>query len=229
MNGPPPGDPGTAASPIAVLLVDDHALVRESLRDRLNAEPGLHVVGTAGRAEDALEHLLEWRPDVVLLDIDMPGRSSFEAARVIKQRLPSARVVFLSAFSHDRYIESALEAHATGYVTKDEPPDVVVAAVRAAAQDVAYFSPKVAARLVVDTHGLHLAAGAHSRAALLTPRELEVLRHLSRGLSKKEIAVLLSVSVKTVSRHAENLMAKLDIHDRVELARYAIREGLAEP
>lgn len=214
---------------IAVMLVDDHALVRETLRDRLDSEPDLTVVGTAGRAEDALLLLESLRPDVVLLDIDMPGQSSFEAARVMRERLPSARVVFLSAFSHDRYIESALAAHASGYVTKDEPPDVVVEAVRSAAADVAYFSKKVAARLVVDTHGLRLAAGTHSRSSLLTARELEVLRSLSQGLSKKEIAGLLGVSAKTVSRHAENLMAKLDIHDRVELARFAIREGLAEP
>jgi DNA-binding NarL/FixJ family response regulator len=215
--------------PIAVLLVDDHALVRESLRDRLESEPDLSVVGTASRAEDALEQLAELHPDVVLLDIDMPGTSCFEAARTIRTRLPQARVVFLSAFFHDRYIESALAAEATGYVTKDEPPDVVVNAIRSAASDVAYFSPKVQARLVVDTDGLHLAAGSASRTSLLTARELEVLRHLSLGLSKKEIASLLGVSVKTISRHAENLMGKLDIHDRVELARFAIREGLAEP
>lgn len=214
---------------IRVLLVDDHALLRETLRDRLEAEPDLTVVGTAGRAEDALQALDALRPDVVLLDIDMPGQSCFEAARLIRERLPTARVVFLSAFFHDRYIESALEAQAAGYVTKDESPDVVVRAVRSAAEDVAYFSPKVSARLVVDTHGLALAAGSHSRSSLLTSRELEVLRHLSRGLSKKEIAGLLGLSTKTVGRHAENLMAKLDIHDRVELARFAIREGLAEP
>jgi DNA-binding NarL/FixJ family response regulator len=215
--------------PIAVLLVDDHALVRESLRDRLDSEPDLSVVGTASRAEDALEQLAELHPDVVLLDIDMPGTSCFEAARTIRKRLPQARVVFLSAFFHDRYIESALAAEATGYVTKDEPPNVVVNAIRSAASDVAYFSPKVQARLVVDTDGLHLAAGSASRTSLLTARELEVLRHLSLGLAKKEIATLLGVSVKTISRHAENLMGKLDIHDRVELARFAIREGLAEP
>jgi DNA-binding NarL/FixJ family response regulator len=214
---------------IAVLLVDDHALVRESLRDRLESEPDLSVVGTASRAEDALEQLEQLHPDVVLLDIDMPGTSCFEAARTIRTRLPHARVVFLSAFFHDRYIESALAAEATGYVTKDEPPDVVVNAIRSAASDVAYFSPKVQARLVVDTDGLHLAAGSASRTSLLTARELEVLRHLSLGLAKKEIASLLGVSVKTISRHAENLMGKLDIHDRVELARFAIREGLAEP
>ncbi|RKY21605.1 MAG: DNA-binding response regulator [Planctomycetota bacterium] len=213
---------------IGVLLVDDHALLRESLADRLATEPGLKVLGTASGAEDALELLDELRPDVVLLDIDMPGTSCFDAARSIRSRQPQARVVFLSAFSNDRYIESALEAHATGYVTKDERPSVVIQAVRSAAADVAYFSPKIQARLVVDTDGLHLTGGSASRSSLLTLRELEVLRQLSRGLSKKEIATLLDLSVKTVSRHAENLMAKLDIHDRVELARFAIREGLAE-
>ncbi|MCB9899302.1 MAG: response regulator transcription factor [Planctomycetes bacterium] len=213
---------------IRIVMVDDHALLRETLRDRLASEPDIDVVGTAQSADEAVPMALELQPDVLLMDIDMPGLSCFDAARTIKDGSPDTSVIFLSAFFHDRYIESALQSQATGYVTKDEHPDVVVKAVRAAAAQVAYFSPKVSARIVVDTTGVRLGDAPVSRASRLTARELEVLRYLARGLPKKEIAVTMNVSVKTVSRHTENIMEKLDIHDRVELARFAIREGLAE-
>ena len=141
---------------------------------------------------------------------------------------PDTSLIFLSAFFHDRYIESALTAQASGYVTKDERPEVIVAAIRSAAADVAYFSPRVQSRLVIEQSGVRLSTGGTSRASLLTARELEVLRYIALGRTKKEIAGTMDLSVSTVSRHAEHLMAKLDIHDRVELARFAIREGLAE-
>ncbi len=213
---------------IRVLLVDDHALLRETLKDHLNVSAGLTVVGTAKSADDAVAIAAERQPDVVVMDIDMPGQSCFDAARIIKSRSPLTSVIFLSAFFNDRYIESALQAQASGYVTKDEAPGVIVEAIRSAAAQVAYFSPRVQSRIVVDRTGVRLAGGGHSRASLLTARELEVLRYLARGLAKKEIAATMHLSVKTVSRHTENLMEKLDIHDRVDLARYAIREGLAE-
>ena len=213
-------------SEISILLVDDHALLRETLRDRLDHEAGIRVVDTASNAADAISVAMDRKPDIVLMDIDMPGQSCFDAAKTIKRNQPKVSILFLSAFFHDRYIESALDAQASGYITKDEPPDVIVKAIRFAASEVAYFSPKVQSRIVVSETGVHLSD--KSRGSLLTARELEVLRYLARGLPKKEIAQIMHVSVKTVSRHTENLMEKLDIHDRVELARYAIREGLAE-
>lgn len=213
---------------ISILLVDDHALLRETLRDRLSREQGFLIVATANNASDAIRLAREHVPQVVVMDIDMPGQSCFDAAKTIKRGSPETQVLFLSAFFHDRYIESALAAQASGYITKDEPPEVIVRAIRHAAAEVAYFSPRVQERLVVDEKGVHLADANKSRGSLLTQRELEVLRYIARGLPKKEIAQIMHVSVKTVSRHTENLMEKLDIHDRVELARYAIREGLAE-
>lgn len=217
-----------SVSGISVLLVDDHALLRETLRERLSREEGLSVVATADNAGEAIRLASAHRPDVVLMDIDMPGQSCFEAANQIKRNQPSTSIIFLSAFFHDRYIESALAAQASGYITKDEHPDIIVKALRNAADDVAYFSPKVQDRLVIDASGVKLAGSGMSRGSLLTQRELQVLRHLARGLPKKEVAQVMHVSVKTVSRHTENLMEKLNIHDRVGLARYAIREGLAE-
>ncbi len=128
---------------ISVMIVDDHAQLRETLRDRLDAESGMEVVGTVSNAGDAIERAQDLRPDVVLMDIDMPGQSSFEAAKALKRSTPSTSIIFLSAFFHDRYIESALAAQASGYVTKDESPDVIIKAIRYAASEVAYFSPKV--------------------------------------------------------------------------------------
>lgn len=214
--------------PISIVLVDDHALLRETLRDRLEKEIEMTVVGTADNAGDAVELVASLEPDVLVMDIDMPGQSCFDAAKKARAASPKTRVIFLSAFFHDRYIESALASEATGYVTKDEPPDTILNAIRRVASDLAFFSPKVQSRLVIDAKGVRLGEENLSRASRLTTRELEVLRYLARGLPKKEIAAVMHVSVKTVSRHTENLMEKLDIHDRVELARFAIREGLAE-
>lgn len=213
---------------IRVFLVDDHALLREALRGRLDAEPDVRVVGTAKDAGEAVPRIEELAPDVVLLDVDMPGVSCFAAAKAIKAALTDVRILYVSAFANDRYIDSALAAHAWGYVTKDEPPEAIVRAIRAAASGSRYFSPQIRSRLVIGDEGVRLASAGRSRTSLLTPRELEVLRYIARGLPKKEIATTMHVSVKTVSRHTENLMEKLEIHDRVELARFAIREGLAE-
>jgi len=214
--------------PISILLVDDHALVRDTLQARLETEPDLTVAGVAGDGDQAILRAEELKPDIVLMDIDMPGQLSFSAARQIKIDAPDTRIVYLSAFFHDRYIEDALAAHATGYVTKDEPLEVLIKALRLAAAGMAYFSPNVQARIVVDSAGMRLVDGSRTRARLLTQRELEVVRYIARGLAKKEIAVLMGVTVKTVEVHTQNAMNKLDIHDRVEMARFAIREGLAE-
>lgn len=214
---------------ISVLLADDHALVRESLGNWLRDAGDMRIVGEVGSADEAVAVAVRERPDVVLMDIDMPGLLAFDAVRTIRTRCPNTRIIVLSGFFHDRYIEEALAAEASGYITKGEPADAVVRAVRAVASGGVYFSPEVHARIVVDTHGARLAAEGSTRASTLTPRELEVLRYIARGLSKKDIAGIMHLSVKTVDNHSTSLMTKLNIHDRVELARYAIREGLAEP
>lgn len=210
-----------------VLLVDDHGLVRDSLAAWLHAQPDLVVIATSADAEAGLEAALRHTPDVVVFDIDMPGRTSFDVAKTLQARLPNTRVAFLSAFCHDRYIEQALAVRAAAYITKSESPDVVADAIRAVAAGNAYFSPEVQDRIVVDSRGITLNT-ERTRASTLSPRELEVLRFIARGLSKKEIGAAMHISVKTVDNHSTSLMSKLDVHDRVELARYAIREGLVE-
>ncbi len=213
---------------VRILLVDDHALVRSALAERLQREPGFVVVGTAGTAEAALRNARESKPHVVLTDIDMPGLNCFEAARTLIALQPDIRVIFLSAFLHDRYIAEALAVKAHGYLTKREPPEQVVAAIREVASGGAFFSDEVRSRIVVDASGARLRAGATSRVATLSRRELEVLRYIARGLGKKEIASITHLSVKTIEHHTTRLMNRLDIHDRVELTRFALREGLAE-
>lgn len=216
-------------TPITVLLVDDHALVRKMLADRLAAEPDIQVVGTAEEADAALVVASDKKPDVILMDVDMPGLACFDAARVLKTIAPKSRIIFLSAFFNDRYIDQALAVEAAGYVTKSEPPESVIAAIRAASAGKSYFSQQVQSRIVVDSGGARLNHPKRSLGAALSNREMETLRYVSQGMSKKEIGQVMHVAVKTVERHCCNLMEKLEIHDRVELARYAIREGISEP
>jgi DNA-binding NarL/FixJ family response regulator len=218
----------TLGRPITVILADDHALVRSTLGAWLNATGEVEVVADVGDADAAVSAALTHRPDVVILDIDMPGLQCFDAARAIKLRCPSTQIIFLSAFSHDRYIEDALAVEAAGYVTKGESPQSIVEAIRIAVNGGAYFSPEVKSRLVIDQGGVTLSTPVGTRSSLLTAREIEVLRYIARGMAKKEIAATMHLSVKTIDNHCTSIMNKLDIHDRVDLARYAIREGLAE-
>lgn len=213
--------------PTTILLVDDQNLLRETLALRLSQEPDLSVVATARDADAAVREAQLHKPDVVLMDIDMPGRCCFDAARAIAEAGPGTAILFVSAFCHDRYIEEALAVGAAGYLTKSESPQTLIAAIHAARSGSAYYSPEVAARIVADGAGLRLSQPANARVSMLTPRELEILRYIARGMSRKEIARTRQVSEKTVVNHTTNLMNKLNIHDRVDLARYAIREGLA--
>ena len=219
---------GNTRSTTTIVLADDHALVRETVRTLLDSEVGFSVVGVAGCAEDAVGLCLKLHPQVLLLDIDMPGSSSFDSARLIKQQVPATRVIFLTAHCHDLYIEQALAADVSGYVTKSEPPERLIEAIRTVAGGGAFYSAEVRARLASDNDGNCVIGQGHSVVTTLTPREIEVLRHIAQGMSKKEIAKTMHIGVKTVEHHTFNLMSKLDIHDRVKLALYAVREGLVE-
>jgi DNA-binding NarL/FixJ family response regulator len=214
---------------IRVLLVDDHTLLRDSLRSRLEREHTIAVVGAAANADEAVEAARELRPDVVLMDIDMPGLDCFVAAGRLRAISPGIRTVFLTAYAHDRHIEAALEAGAVGFLTKSEPPERVVAAIRAAAVNRVSYSADVQARLVIDGDRPRVSGAVKTRASTLTQREIETLRYVARGVSKSEVARLMHVSPRTVDRHTENLMRKLRIHDRLLLAHYAIRENLIKP
>lgn len=212
---------------ISVVVADDHAMVRGALAAWLGTQADLKVVATAETTNEAVAACVQHRADVVLLDIDMPGVIAFDAARQIRERCPASKIIFISGYCNDHYIEAALSTGAAGYLTKGEPPERVADAIRAAAAGVTSFSPDVQERIVIGPDGPHV-AGSRTRASTLSPRELSVLRYVAQGLPKKEIAVLMDIGMKTVEKHVENLMRKLDIHDRVELARFAIREGLVQ-
>lgn len=218
-------------SVIRVILADDHTLLRQALARVLNETSNMTVVAEVGTADEAVDNAIRTNPDVVVLDIDMPGIAAFDAARTIQSRCPATKIIFLSAFTHDRYIDAALKSNAMGYLAKTEPPEKVVRAIRTVAAGQSYFSPEVQSRLVVDSGGVHLgqAAEVKMRASSLTGRELEVLTYIAKGYSKKEIATMMHLSVKTIENHTASVMTRLDIHDRVQLTRFAIREGLIEP
>lgn len=216
------------SKPISIVIADDHALLRGMLEKRLEQEPDMSVVASVSTAQRAVQESHTRKPDMVLLDIEMPGLSAFDAARTIKEISPTSRVIFLSAFVHDHYIEQALQAEASGYITKSEPPEDVIKAIRTVIAGKVYFSTEVQSRIVVDAGSARLAGKVETRSSLLTGRELQVLAYLARGMAKKEIAGTMDISVKTVEQHCTNLMHKLDIHNRVDLARFAIREGLIE-
>ncbi len=215
--------------PISILLADDHVLVCDALKTRIEQEPDMQVVAVAYNADQAAGEAMHLKPDIVLMDINMPGLVSFEAVKIIRLHSPETKIVFLSALSHDRCIEEALSSGAAGYLTKTDSPQSVIQGIRTVAAGGVCFSPEIQSRLAADPKGAAAGAKGPTRMSTLSHRETEVLQYLARGMAKKEIAQTMHISVKTVERHADRLMAKLDIHDRVELARFAIREGLAEP
>ena len=210
-----------------ILIVDDHALVRQMLADRLPHELEVEIVGTASNAQEAVELARERAPDIVVMDIDMPGLDSFAGAKEILAERPATKIVFLSAYTHDYYIDEALAVGARGYVTKAEPPDTIMEAIKDVAEGRMFYSEDVRGR--ITENGRRSSRDSQSRLSRLTPREMDVLRYIARGFSKRDIAKTLNISLKTVEKHAENLMARLEIHDRVELTRFAIREKLVEP
>ena len=213
---------------IRLLLVDDHAVVRSGLRMLLASEADLEIVGEAGTAQDALRLVELLQPDVALMDIGLPDASGIETTGAIKQRWPQVAVVALTIHEDEEYFFQMLHAGAAGYVPKRAAPEELLTAVRTAAAGEVYLYPSLAKLLVHDF--VTGAPGTESREALsaLTEREQEVLAYLAEGSSNAEIAEALTISPKTVARHRENIMAKLNLHSRTELVKYAIRKGIIQ-
>lgn len=214
--------------PVRVLLLEDHAILRTILSERLNREPDIEVVGDTDNANQAVELAKSLRPDVILSDIELPAGGCFDAARRINRFLPQVSFIILSAFAYDHHIEEALSVGAMGFLTKGEPPERIIEAIIAVADNRTRFSESVRNRIVIDDKGNRKLKGK-TRSSLLTDREREILRSIAQGQAKKEIARLMHISVNTVDKHTSNLMGKLDIHDRVELTRFAIRERFVSP
>jgi DNA-binding NarL/FixJ family response regulator len=212
-----------------VLFVDDHTLVRESIVDRIAQDPDITVVGQAATGEQAITEAIEKRPDLVVMDIDIPGLSSFDAVRTILARNPECLIIFLTAHQHDEYIEQAIDVGARGYVLKSDGIDELRTAILAVTEGRLHYSEQVLSRLAIEGNRLRLRSPSKTRLSTLSKREKELLRLLAQGYSVKDAATVLNVSPKTADNQKVNLMRKLDIHDRVALARYAIREGLVNP
>jgi two-component system response regulator NreC len=209
---------------IRVLVVDDHAVVRAGLRRVLDAEPDIETVGEAANAERAVFEAMEHKPDVVLMDVVMPGKSGIEIIPTLQQNAPEAKVLVLSMQDDPRYLREAFEAGASGYVLKEAADTEVVDAVRAVAAGERYVHPALGARLVE-------AEAAERRRAdedPLSDREREVLRLLALGHTNQEIAKQLYISVRTAETHRAHIMQKLRLSSRAELVRYALSEGLLE-
>ncbi len=209
---------------IRVLLVDDHTLFRQGVRRLLESESDFEVAGESPDGGDAVDKARDLRPDVVLMDIGMPGLSSFEATRHIKKNRPETKVLFLTMYEDEDYLLQCLEVGAAGYVLKDTPAPQLVSAVRDVYKGGKYLSSQVLGKLVEDFRARVRDARMQPRMSTLTPREREILKLLAEGNSVKEIAVLLGLSVKTVEAHKFNLMRKLDIHNKAQLVQYAIQK-----
>lgn len=213
---------------IKCVIVDDHTLFREGLRRVLEGEPDLQVIGEAGDATQGHEQVRQLRPDVVLMDIGMPGISSFEAARLIERDCPGTRLIFLTMHEDEEYLLQCLEVGAFGYILKDAPAPKLISAVRDVFQGRKYLSPQVLGKLVDDFRSRAQGRRGQPRGATLTPREREVVKMIAEGNSVKEIAALLGLSVKTVEAHKFNLMRKLDIHNKAQLVTYAIQKKIVK-
>lgn len=209
-----------------LLLVDDHAVVRSGLRMLLENERDVEIVGEAGTAKDALENALLLKPNVILMDIGLPDLSGIEATREIKKRMPEVAIVALTIHEDEEYFFKMLEAGASGYVPKRAAPEELLTAIRVAAAGQVYLYPSLAKLLVRDYLSGDRPSDEKSTSSNLTEREQEVLTYLAEGSTNEEIASSLVISPKTVARHRENIMRKLNLHSRSELVRYAIRKGI---
>ncbi|HEX9665651.1 MAG TPA: response regulator transcription factor [Thermodesulfobacteriota bacterium] len=212
--------------PIRVLLADDHTLVRAGICSLRNNIAGIEVIAEASDGREALRFVRKLRPDVVLMDISMPGLNGLEASVRISKEFPLVRVLILSMHINEGYILQALRAGAKGYILKGADTAELEIAIRTVARGETYLSPIVSKHVVRGY--IRCAAGETTSLELLTLRQREVLQLISEGYSTKKIACTLKISVKTVETHRMQLMERLEIHDIAGLVRYAIRVGLVE-
>lgn len=214
---------------IRILCVDDHAFLVEGLNARFELEPDFELVGRLTTAENLLDEVKRSRAEIVLMDIEMPGPDPFDSIAELRRHFEEVKVIILSAYIRDHYIDAAYRSGAWGYFCKSDEMKSLVEGIRKVRQGEFALGPKVQER-VQPAQRMRRKGDEPpvSKLDLLTSREIEVLRLIGRGMSRTEIAKTLSRSAKTIDGHREMIMKKLDIHDRGELVRYAIREGLVE-
>ncbi len=221
---------GPASDDIRVMICDDHALFRRGLIMVLEAEDDIEVVAEAEDGEDALEKAVEFVPDVVLMDVRMPGVDGIEATRRIAEKVPTAKILMLTVSDEEEDLYEAIKAGATGYLLKEVSIEEVAPAARAVVAGQSLISPSMASKLLGEFS--NLAKRAEERSSVPTPRlterELEVLRLVAQGKSNREIAGDLYISENTVKNHVRNILEKLHLHTRMEAVMYAVREKLLE-
>jgi len=216
--------------PITVLLADDHTVVREGLRVLLQSEDDIEVVGEAETGRQAVMMTRELLPAVVVMDVAMPLLNGLEATRQILKAQPATRVLVLSAHGDDAYVEQVIALGAAGYLIKQTSALILAKAIREAHKGNTFFSPSISKRLRNrHQNSFHGATGRSKKKAHgLTSREMEILQLIAEGKANKQTAAELGISIKTVEKHRQRLMSKLDIHDTAGLTRYAIAEGIIE-
>jgi len=213
--------------PIRILIADDHGVLRAGLRVLLDAEPELEVVGEATNGEEALNLAMDKRPNVVLLDISMPGPGGIEVTRRLAAALPSARVLILTIHEDEALLREAMRAGAAGYITKRAIEPELINAIHAVWRGDVYIHPAMTRALLQDM-SITTPSGREALVEPLTPRETEVLRLIAHGHTNRQAAEILSISTRTVESHRANIMDKLGVRGRVELVRYAMEHGLLE-
>jgi len=216
-------------SKITVLLADDHTVLRQGLRAVLAAEPDIEVVAEAGTGRKAVQLTNTLRPDVVVMDIAMPELNGLEATRQVIHDVPSTRVIILSSYDDDEYVSQLTDGGAIGYLLKQTAANDLIRAIREAKQGNAYFSPAISKRMLEHYRRRFMnGQPARKTAEPLTSRETEVLQLIAEGRTNKQIAAALCISVKTIEKHRQQVMDKLNIHDIAGLTRYAIAKGVIE-
>ena len=213
---------GNGRNRIRVLLVDDHQVVRRGLRTFLEVQDDIEVVGEAADGAEGVERAEELRPDVVLMDVKMPGTDGIEALRMLKELGNPARVLVVTSFTEHRTVVPALRAGAAGYVYKDVDPEALAGAIRSVHAGHVLLQPELAGALLADESPRQ----PQGRGGSLTEREQEVLGHIADGRSNREIARVLHLSEKTVKTHVSNILMKLDLADRTQAALWAVRNGM---
>ena len=217
-----------AKSKLRLMLADDHVVVRSGLRMLLQARSDIEIVGEAEDGREAIEKAKVLRPDVILMDVQMPDINGIQATKRIREVSPETAVLALTMHEDDHYFFEMLHAGASGYVPKRAAPDELVNAIRTVNEGEVFLYPSLQKRLVKD-YLQRAESGDHLMVQDdLTPRELEVLTLIAEGMTNPEIAEELVISVKTVDRHRENIMRKLNLHSRIDLVKYAIKMGLIE-
>lgn len=214
---------------IRIIIVDDHSIVRDGVRQLLLTQRDMEVVGEAGDGQEALRQVKTLKPDVILLDIAMPGLNGLESIGLIKDAAPETRIVILSMHAKESYVHQAFSAGALGYVLKASSSDDILSAIRFADKSEYYMSSKIRADVIES----FLQSKKHTPAVrgydLLTEREQQVFRMVVEGKTTKDIAEILCVSAKTIEKHRTSITSKLGVHGRLELLKYAIKIGIVDP